>query len=67
MPPLDKAANADAKRRRLAPTPSADPTGPSTTQPGLPPLLEKYIRDYAATGRPPAYLPKSPSDLESSS
>ena len=65
--PLDKAANADAKRRRLAPTPSADPTGPPTTQPGLPPLLEKYIRDYAATGRPPAYLPKSPVDLESSS
>lgn len=55
--PLDKTANASGQRRVLqAPAPA-----PSTT-PGqsaeLPPLLRKLLADYAATGRPPAYLPK---------
>jgi hypothetical protein len=52
--PLDKAANADALRRRL------DPTAPETTTipaAGIAPLLKKMIADYAATGLPPAYLP----------
>jgi putative transposase len=56
--PLDKAANADGLRRTL----SVDPALPnlpvqSTSQPGLPPLLRKMMADFAATGKPPAYIP----------
>lgn len=51
--PLDKAANADALRRRVEPTNSPPPM-PVT---GIAPLLKQMIADYAATGLPPAYLP----------
>lgn len=51
--PLDKAANADGRRRRLA-TPDPAPTGQPT---GMAPLLKEMIANYAATGLPPAYLP----------
>lgn len=56
--PLDRARNADGVRRTLEP-PTPDPIDPeSPIQPGaLPPLLSKLLRDYAATGLPPAYLP----------
>jgi putative transposase len=57
--PLDKAANADAVRRRVDPTaisPSATPAA------GIAPLLKKMIADYAATGLPPAYLPTEKDD-----
>ena len=57
--PLDKAANADALRRRvepLTPEPSALPVT------GIAPLLKKMIADYAATGLPPAYLPAPDKD-----
>lgn len=57
--PLDKAANADARRRRLATAQTAEPAAPAPVDTGLPPLLRQYLREYAATGRPPAYLPKS--------
>lgn len=52
--PLDKAANADAQRRRVEPAnaaPSVD------AAPGVAPLLKQMIADYAATGLPPAYVP----------
>jgi len=52
--PLDKAANADALRRRVAPM-NAAPSVASAT--GVAPLLKQMIADYAATGLPPAYLP----------
>lgn len=54
--PLDKAANANAQRRRLE---TLEPALPAPS-PGsaLPPLLRRLLADYAATGRPPAYLPK---------
>jgi putative transposase len=52
--PLDKAANADALRRRLAPPPPPPSHIPVT---GIAPLLKKMMADYAATGLPPAYLP----------
>jgi putative transposase len=52
--PLDKAANADALRRRLEPL-SQQPAVPTST--GIAPLLKKMIADYAATGLPPAYIP----------
>lgn len=52
--PLDKQRNAGGRRAaRLTPLPTA-PIAPA----GLAPLLEKLIAQYAATGLPPAYLPK---------
>lgn len=55
--PQDKAKNASGRRRAIIPDnmtvevvkPSDDP---------LPALLRKWLADYAATGLPPAYLPK---------
>ena len=51
--PQDKARNASGKRRVIQPQEpvriNADP---------LPALLRKWLADYAATGLPPAYLPK---------
>jgi transposase InsO family protein len=59
LAPLDKAANADALRRRLDPlTPKPEPLNRS----GIAPLLKKMIADYAATGLPPAYLPAPDED-----
>jgi hypothetical protein len=53
--PLDKARNAEGIRRPLAALPPAqDPPAPS----GIAPLLKKLMADYAATGLPPAYIPK---------
>jgi hypothetical protein len=54
--PLDKTKNADGKRRVL---PEAiSPPLPSPKPPGLAPLLRQMMAEYAATGLPPAYLPK---------
>ena len=62
--PLDKAANASGQRRTLEPaTPIPTPERPQTSP--LPPLLRKLLADYAATGLPPAYLPKPTSEPES--
>jgi transposase InsO family protein len=52
--PLDKAANADALRRRVDPSTSDASAMPAT---GIAPLLKQMIADYAATGLPPAYVP----------
>ena len=57
--PLDKAANADALRRRVDPTAIDTSAMPVT---GIAPLLKKMIADYAATGLPPAYLPTEKDD-----
>jgi len=59
--PLDKAANADALRRRLLPTNTPPSVTPST---GIAPLLKQMIAEYAATGLPPAYLPLTEPDSE---
>jgi transposase InsO family protein len=64
--PLDKAKNADGKRRTLqsrdaAGNPPHDRSGAQVegaTEPGLAPLLRQLMADYSATGLPPAYLPK---------
>jgi transposase InsO family protein len=55
--PLDKAKNSDRQRRvtTLAEPSRRDPTPAS----GLAPLLRQLMADYAATGLPPAYLPKA--------
>ena len=52
--PLDKRRNADGRRATRAGPP--DPAAPAPT--GMAPLLQKLIAEYAATGLPPAYLPK---------
>jgi hypothetical protein len=52
--PLDKSANANGQRRRLAPLTTALSPLPSK---GLPALMIELLADYAATGVPPAYLP----------
>lgn len=52
--PLDKSANANGQRRRLAPA----NTDLTPLQPvGLPALMTELLAEYAATGLPPAYLP----------
>jgi putative transposase len=60
--PLDKTANADGRR---SPVPLDGPDGmpenPRRPDGELPPLLAAILREYAATGLPPAYLPKTPS------
>jgi hypothetical protein len=54
--PLDRAKNADGLRRALEPITNA-PTAPAP-EPGIAPLLRKLMADRAATGLPPAYVPK---------
>jgi len=53
--PLDKNKNADRGRRALAAGPPSTPPAPV----GIAPLLQKLMADYAATGLPPAYIPKN--------
>ena len=70
--PQDKTRNATGIRAPLEPLAAAQPSSGSRpapaapAQPGQPaPLLEKLMRERAATGLPPAYLPKDelpPSD-----
>jgi transposase InsO family protein len=56
--PLDKVRNADGFRRPLTP-PAVALTG--APQPaGIAPLLRELMSEYAATGLPPAYIPKDP-------
>ncbi|OFW23420.1 MAG: integrase [Acidobacteria bacterium RIFCSPLOWO2_02_FULL_65_29] len=52
--PLDKTRNADAVRRPLTPPPGLTPPASA----GVAPLLAQLLRQYRATGLPPAYLPK---------
>jgi len=61
--PQDKTRNADARRRTLpecalpgAPTSEQSPADP------VPPLMRRLLETYAATGLPPAYLPKEEND-----
>ena len=58
--PLDKSANANGQRRVLEQTTSLITSEtPAAEGNELPPLLRKLMADYAATGQPPAYLPKT--------
>ena len=58
--PQDKQANSSGRRRTLAPEPVE--TSCSVPEPGMPALLSQWLADYAATGLPPAYLPKEEVD-----
>lgn len=59
--PQDKTKNASGLRRVINPSAVAD----NKHQKGkpMPALLQKWLADYAATGLPPAYLPKEENDL----
>jgi len=52
--PLDKASNADGRRRRLATEPTLEPTAPSDE---VAPLMKNLLDEHAASGRPAAYIP----------
>jgi putative transposase len=54
--PQDKSANASGMRRVL--DKPETPTPVASTKPGMAPLLKDLMAQYAATGLPPAYLPK---------
>jgi hypothetical protein len=53
-PKLDKIRNADGFRGVTKPAEPALPREPA----GIAPLLRKLMTEYAATGLPPAYIPK---------
>jgi hypothetical protein len=52
--PVDKNKNAEGRR---APRASGAGSAPPLPAPGMAPLLQKIIHQYATTGLPPAYLP----------
>jgi putative transposase len=54
--PQDKVKNASGLRRAIQPPTSPDPIALENDP--MPALLRKWLADYAATGLPPAYLPK---------
>jgi len=56
--PQDKHKNADGRRRTNAPIVENADTTVEPLSGEIAPLLAKLIADYAATGLPPAYLPK---------
>ena len=58
--PQDKTRNASGQRRPLDPVSGAPRSVAPAT--GLPPLLAKLLAKQAATGLPPAYLPKAEGD-----
>jgi hypothetical protein len=58
--PQDKHKNADGRRKRKQPLIEA---APACRESGMAPLLRKLIADYAATGLPPAYIPKDESTI----
>ena len=55
--PQDKTKNASGIRRAIQPDNTDEPAILSSRD-RLPALLRKWLADYAATGLPPAYLPK---------
>jgi putative transposase len=54
--PQDKAKNAEGRRARRSQPDASTPVPPPAPS-GMAPLLENIMREYAATGLPPAYLP----------
>jgi putative transposase len=53
--PVDKTKNAEGRR---APRGSGTGSALPAPAPGMAPLLQKIIHQYATTGLPPAYLPQ---------
>ena len=63
--PLDKSANASGQRRVLEQVETTPQSEVASSGNELPPLLRKLMADYAATGQPPAYLPKTTPESDS--
>lgn len=64
--PLDKAANAQGRRHQIVPLASSVEPLQTRVGPGkggIAPLLKSLMEEYAATGLPPAYLPKEEASL----
>ena len=61
--PQDKSENASGMRRTL-PTFNQQEHNKVPVSTGIAPLLKELMAEYAATGLPPAYLPKGESDHE---
>ncbi len=63
--PQDKHKNAEGRRRNKQPLigTMSSPV-PEVDGSGMAPLLRKLIAEYAATGLPPAYLPKEDECLQ---
>jgi len=59
--PQDKTDNASGKRRAISKGSIQTDFVDSIEQPAL---LKKWMADYAATGLPPAYLPKEENTIE---
>jgi putative transposase len=61
--PLNKSDNASGKRRTFdSPNPSLPKLNADNLKSGIAPLLKEYMAQFAATGLPPAYLPKETID-----
>ncbi len=60
--PLDKAANADGKRRTMTTIDEVGRTSDPVPKSGMAPLLRQYLEEYESTGLPPAYQPKDEID-----
>jgi hypothetical protein len=56
--PQDKIKNANQHRRTMESVAEHNMAWPQSGSDPIPPLLRKLLSDYAATGLPPAYLPK---------
>jgi transposase InsO family protein len=56
--PVDKERNADCRRRSLESLEEPTESNAEESIDPVPPLMRKILDDYAATGLPPAYLPK---------
>ena len=56
--PVDKTSNARAIRRSLQEPVTTVKAQIQTDDDPVPPLMKKLLAEYAATGLPPAYLPK---------
>jgi putative transposase len=56
--PLDKSANAQGTRRTLKPLQEVPKINLEVQPTGIAPLLKDLMAQYAATGFPPAYIPK---------
>jgi transposase InsO family protein len=56
--PVDKEKNADRRRRALADASAGATSAPAPSPTGVAPLLRQLMAEYAATGLPPAYVPR---------
>jgi len=61
--PQDKIKNSQGYRRTLQPVAEQPAAALEDGSDPIPPLLRKLLADYAATGLPPAYIPKEESIL----